>query len=462
MTAFEVHHPLLGAEVPTFESLRERADDRAREALDIAARLCMHRIFEQRQLRLLGEKLDAPPWSGSTTRVRTHPEALLPGDLVRALLVCEPERISTTLAEDLRTEAYAKVCAALGSWSGPARSAPPRLDAFELRLHPAWARRWALSDVRHRRPQVTVPGLFSALGLAGLEALASFSKPCVEGVQSRRDVALRFVQRCPRELAERLHQPVPPAYVDRHGGLAALDAALAAAPGVLVIGAPRSGRSELVRAWIRRETHDGARPDVQGRPVVLDPHRDGAAPTLPAEAIVGLTLLRGEADGAGGEDARLSWIEAHAGALGAEGSLRAVVVSSPAELPRWVERVPALSSFARVEVPALDPPSLAAIWLAHTIARPGLGLDDVLVALEAVGLDAAASIDPWAFDQLVHPAGLRVGYHEDEACRDVTEEARRSCGAAGRDPALVQALGGLAGIEALRGLEARLRLRDGA
>lgn len=457
MTAFEVHHPLLGAEVPTFESLRERADDRARESLDIAARLCMHRIFEQRQLRIRAEKLDAPPWSCSTTRLRTHPEALLPGDLLRALLVCEAERISSTLAEDLRTDAWSEVVASLGSWSGPARNAPPRLDAFELRLHPAWARRWALSDVRHRRPPVTVPGLVCALGLEGLEALGPFSKPCAEGARTRRDVALRFVQRCPRELAERLHEPVPPAYVDRHGGLAALDAALADAPGVLVVGAPRSGRSELLRAWARRATHDGARSDWQGRTVVLDPHRDGGAAVLPAGAIVVLTAPRGEPAGARGEDARLSWLAAHAETLGA---LRVAVVASPAELPRWTERVPALGSLPRVEVPAVDPPSLAAIWLAHTIARPGLGLDDVLLALEAVGLEAAARIDPWAFAQLVHPAGLLAGYAEDEACHDVIGEARRACGAAERDPALVRIVGGPAGIEALRGLEARLRLAE--
>ena len=188
MAPFEVHHPLVhspgpsgspgssgAVTVPSLESLRERADARAGESLDIAARLCMHRIAEQRQVRARAEKLDAPPWTGSTTRLRTHPEALVPGDLLKALVVCEPERIAATLAEDLRTEAYAEVVSSLGSWSGPARSAPPRLDAFELRLHPAWARRWALADVRHRRPPVTVPGLFSSLGLAGLEGLAPFS-----------------------------------------------------------------------------------------------------------------------------------------------------------------------------------------------------------------------------------------------------------------------------------------------
>jgi hypothetical protein len=448
----EVHHPLLGAEVPTFESLRERADARGRESLEIAARLCMHRVAEQRQLRARAEKLDAPPWPGRATRLRTHAEALLPGDLLRALLVSEPERISATLAEDLRTEAFGKVVSALGSWSGPARCAPPRLDAFELRLDPAWARRWALADVRHRDPQVTVSGLLSALGLAGLEGLAPFDERFVEGARTRREVALRFVQRSPRELVQRLHQPVPPAYVDRHGGLAAIDAALARAPGVLVVGSPRSGRSELVRAWVRHATHDGARLASQGRAVVLDPQREGA-PELPAGALVGLTASTGR-----GDDGRRSWLATHAEALGADGSLRAVVVVSPGELPQWVERVPALASLPRVEVPAIDSPSLAAIWLAHTISRPGLGLDDVLAVLEAVGLDAAAAIDPWALDQLVHPPGLLPGYDEGEACRELGAAG----GQASRfDPALVRALGGEAGLEALRRLEPRLRLTGG-
>lgn len=455
--------------VPTLESLRERADARAGESLDIAARLCMHRIAEQRQVRARAEKLDAPPWTGSTTRLRTHPEALVPGDLLKALVVCEPERIAATLAEDLRTEAYAEVVSSLGSWSGPARSAPPRLDAFELRLHPAWARRWALADVRHRRPPVTVPGLFSSLGLAGLEGLAPFSKRFVEGAQTRRDVALRFVQRSPRELVQRLHEEVPPAYVDRHGGLAALDAALAQARSVLVVGEPRTGRSELLRAWVRRVTHDGARPDFEGHPVVLDPQREGASgKPVAAGALVGLAARRGAA--AGGEDVR-AWLEAHAHELDAGGSLRVVAVVDAGELPRWLEQIPALGSFARVEVPAIDPPSRAAIWLAHTLARPGLGLPEVLLALATVGPTEAARIDPWAFDGLVGPAGLRAGYDPDEACRELlaaagsgssnAEVAKDGCANERPvDPELSRALGGVAGLEALRQLEARLRLSD--
>lgn len=466
MAPFAVHHPLLpptgGAPVPTLESLRERADARAGESLDIAARLCMHRIAEQRQVRARAEKLDAPPWSGSTTRLRTHPEALVPGDLLKALLVCEPERIAATLAEDLRTEAYAEVVSSLGSWSGPARSAPPRVDAFELRMHPAWARRWALADVRHHRPPVTVPGLFSSLGLSGLEGLAPFSKRFVEGAQTRRDVALRFVQRSPRELVQRLHEAVPPAYVDRHGGLAALDAGLADAPGVLVVGEPRTGRSELLRAWVRRVTHDGARPDWEGRPVVLDPQREGAPAEVAAGALVGLTA-RHDAAG-GGEDVR-AWLEAHAQELGAGGSLRVVVVVEAGELPHWLARLPVLGAFARVEVPAIDPPSRAAIWLAHTLARPGLGLPEVLLALTAVGLGPAATIDPWGFDGLMGPAGLRAGYDPDEACREVLAAAGRGSGSGSAgsanerpvDPELARALGGAAGLEALRQLEARLR-----
>lgn len=462
--AFEVHHPLVGALVPSLESLRQRADARAGESLEIAARLCMHRIFEQRQLRARAEKLDAPPWAGSTTRLRTHPEALVPGDLLKALLVCEPERIAATLAEDLRAEAYADVVSALSSWSGPARNAPPRLDAFELRLHPAWARRWALADVRHRKPQVTVPGLFSALGLSGLEGLAAFSKRFVDGAQTRHEVAVKFVQRSPREVVQRLHDVVPPAYVDRHGGLAALDAGLAGAPGVLVVGAPRSGRSELLRAWVRRVTHDGLRPDWEGRVVLLDPHTKGGP--LPAGALVGLTAARG---GAADEEVRMQWLAAHAGELGAGGSLRVMVVVEPGAVPRWIERVPALGSFPRVEVPAIAPPAQAAIWLAHTLARPGLGLDHVLAVLDAVGLESAMGIDPWALDQLVRPAGLLSFYTDEDACRELTTGAaaggRPSKDATAKEqkvaPALLQALGGTAGIEALRGLEARLRPADG-
>lgn len=452
--AFEVHHPLVGAAAPSLESLRQRADARAGESLEVATRLCMHRVFEQRQLRARADKLDAPPWAGSTTRLRTHPEALVPGDLLKALLVCEPERIAATLAEDLRAEAYAEVVSALSSWSGPARSAPPRVDAFELRLHPAWARRWALADVRHRKPQVTVPGLFSALGLSGLEGLAAFSKRFVDGAQTRREVAVRFVQRSPREVVQRLHEVVPPAYVDRHGGLAALDAGLAAAPGVLVVGPPRSGRSELLRAWVRRVTHDGLRPDWEGRAVLLDPHAKGGP--LPAGALVGLTAARG-----GDDEARVQWLAAHAGELGAGGSLRALVVVEPGAVSPWIERVPALGSFARVEVPAVAPPAQAAIWLAHTMARPGLGLEHVLAVLDAVGLEPAMGIDPWALDQLVRPAGLLSFYTEEDACQalamgtDATAKERKV------GPALLQALGGAAGLEALRGLEARLRLVDG-
>jgi hypothetical protein len=467
----EVVHPLVGAAVPSLETLRERADARAGESLDIAARLCQHRVAEQRQLWARADKLDAAPWTGGSTRLRTHPEALLPGDLVRALLVCEPERIATTLADELQAEAYAEVVASLSSWSGPARNAPPRLDGWQLRMDPAWARRWALADVRHGRSPVTVQELLASLGLVGLESLAPFSKRFAAGQATRREVAERFVQRSPRELGQRLHEAVPPAYIDRHGGLAALDAALAQGPGVLVVGAPRRGRSELVRAWVRRVTAHGVRPDWQGRPVVLDPHVGGGA-AVPASAWVGLTARAhdGVDADADGEDARLRWLAAHADGLGPAGSLRVVVVVETAVLPRWLQAVPALAGLARVEVPAVDPPSLAAIWLGHTLARPGLGLDHVLAALEGVGLPEALRIDPWELEQLVRPPALRACFLADAACEVVSAGAGgrviplardRSLRARRIEPGLLEALGGAAGLERLEALEGRLRLADG-
>ena len=57
---------------------------------------------------------------------------------------------------------------------------------------------------------------------------------------------------------------MPPAYVDRHGGLAALDSALAGAPGVLVVGLGRSGMAAvelLCREGMRPAATDAKPPE---------------------------------------------------------------------------------------------------------------------------------------------------------------------------------------------------------
>jgi hypothetical protein len=138
-----------------------------------------------------------------------------------------------------------------------------------------------------------------------------------------------------------------------------------------------------------------------------------------------------------------------------------VAVVEPQELAQWLRRVPVLEAFARVEVPAVDAWALAAIWLGHAIARPGLGPEQVIAALDAIGVSAAAGIEPWAFEQLVRPQGLLAFYEDEEACRVVTAgRAGKGSGASKRgvESGIVEALGGAEGIERLGEIERRLRL----
>lgn len=444
--------------MPTLQTLRERADEAAAEALEFAARLCMHRIADQRQLRVQAKKLDAAPWSCGVTRVRTHPEALLPGDLLRALLVCDPDRIAQAFGDDLRAVPWQAVVSALGSWSGPARRAPPRVDDFTLEIDPAWARRWALADVRLGRPGITVPGLLSAIGEDGLAGLAAFSTRHEEGLATAAEVVEGIVQRMPREVGQHMHRAVPPAYVDRHDGLGQLEAALREGPGALVVGARWSGRSELLRAWVRRATADGTRDDWEGRAVVLDPHRDGGqGGAVPSGAVVGLTAAREE------PEAAVRWVLTRAGALA---SLRVALVVD-AEAVDELRRVPALAQYRVVEVPPVDAWSRAAMWVAHTVAHPGIGVAEALQALHAVGLENAGRMEPWAFEQLVSVSGLLSFYDGDEARRVIGAggdgqvlQLRREAGALERrvDPGLLEAIGGAEGLRRLQAIEGRLRV----
>jgi hypothetical protein len=388
--------------------------------LETAAKLAAWRTNLSDQIHALRSARGARPWQGAVLRGPGGlPPGLQPVDLLRALLADQTEAIASIVPAPnglLRETA--------NHWKQIATQASagtvPALD-FD------WARRFALADVRHGEPHVDVPYLIASLGHDTLKLLLPLSKLVDEDLASGREVLRRCTENARRGTQDRLFEPLLPAYLDRHGGVEAIDRAVQQHHGVLIVGQEETGRTALLEAWLRRLRFLG-KPEISaGLHVYQNPFdepwvKDEAQIQKIAESASLLALTpKGrpafydsrEEDPLAPDDvcADRLWSyepEYPDGALETRLIARCaqwasepwkqvfvIIVVTPAERERLVSRVPLIAEFPAVEVPPIATQDHLPIWLCHTMDRPELGLDQALAVMSELRPADVLAMAPW-------------------------------------------------------------------
>lgn len=422
-----VHHPLIHGACPTLDVLKSRADTRARKVLDTASALAQWRLTMTEQIRDLRKARGAHPWpaAGNTPpcHVGSEPVSvrspdMLPADLLRALLATEPEAISRIVPSPNQALAQAS-----SQWSQLAQDTTGPAPALDF----AWARRFAIADMRHDRPPVDVSYLIASLGYDTWDALVPFSALSEEGSASKREVLRQCVVNARQACGDRLFEPLLPAYFDRHGGMDALDLAMQQHHGVLIVGHEETGRTALLEAWLQRLVLGPRPPEWEGLRVFQNPFDEPWAkdPSLlekMADSAIVLALApKGrrvfydprEEDPLhpdqpwperlwafepeypdGSLETRL--VE-HCAQWASEPWKRVfiILVVTPAERERLVARVPLIAQFPAVDVPAFATQDHLPIWLCHTMERPRRGLEQALAIMSELRPADVLAMRPW-------------------------------------------------------------------
>lgn len=406
---FDVIHPLLGVEPTELATILERANPQAKRVLDAMGRLHALRRKGHEALQQRVQQYSNAQWPGSGAGLSTICDGVVPGDLFQALLATEATTLFAPLENELVLDdalQRAKLCAER------LVDAPEPLEGATL--DPAWAQRWALAEQRHGARTIDLPYLIASLGLGELSSLAQFSTEYLEGNGSARDVSGRYCSRAADEIGTWMFEDVSAAYLDIDHQIGALDEAFSRSGRVLLVGPRGSGRTALLRAWLDAVDHD--------RPVSMDPHAE-AQPSEPSPikepTLIGIgTPHRGmerehaftphnlTADFRDLRRARDTWLEEHADELSPEGLVQAVIVLDPEDHEEVLRGAPGLAEFEVLRLPEREPIHTAMIWLAHTMEDPSRRLPEVLCALHSIGVETAASIEPWKFRQLL-PAAIR-------------------------------------------------------
>ena len=417
---FRVHHPVLDTKIPPLRELRERATSRALEILDAAARAASWRVQREMQLQALRDELATAPRNGKPHRIEPVRHEVRPIDLLRALLAVTPDVIGGLLP----------------GANGPLRQAAARWTMQvqgdrvigDLCLESRWARRWAMADHVFDAPEVTTAYLLASVGYETLRALAPLSSLVEQDLASLHDVHRRFMQAALAYTDHRIFEPLLPAYYDRHGGLSAIDEALASHHGVVLVGPEGSGRTALLEAWLRRmqlgEGTDATRgldvlcnpfdadwmndeasmervvtekPSLlaltpKGRRVFFDPRDDD---TVRDDGVSPARLWDYEPEYASGSPETRLLTRCSEWASEPWRRVYVIVVLTEAERERLVARAPMVADFPAVRVPPLDTRDHLPVWLCHGIDREGLGIDQALAILSELRPADVARVKPW-------------------------------------------------------------------
>jgi hypothetical protein len=194
-------------------------------------------------------------------------------------------------------------------------------------------------------------------------------------------------------------EDVAPAYLNRHGGLEDLDAALREAPGAVIVGPPRSGRRTLARAWGEQARDgktalDGYRPWVDPLNTVYEGNEAEWESFASKRVVMMLTSVT--------EDAQARHVAQRFGSWATSGAhVRVLLLSTEEHLDALHQAVPAARDFAEVRVPPLEDIDRLPIWMCHAIDDPRLGLDHAVGAITDLDPAEVRRIDPWDFASLL-------------------------------------------------------------
>ncbi len=246
-------HRLTRAAIVALDSLRARCEPSAREVLDVALRLAAWRLGVQDELLERVELLRVTPWIDSFVPLPT-PRALISEDVLRALIVVDPELVWGCLVEGVgEREAFSGLVALwrqrLASASAPAA----------LPLDPYWARRLSISDRFYAPLQgdapapVRRPELLALIETRAVAELLSLNREFDEGLEEYAETERLFRRRRALGLDERgittgLRR-MGPAFLDIGGAFTALDEAMARPPGAVILGPDAGLRRDLLARW---------------------------------------------------------------------------------------------------------------------------------------------------------------------------------------------------------------------
>jgi hypothetical protein len=248
----QVFHPLLGKPSLRIDDLVDRCDAEARATLVLATAFAQRRIAIQTRLDALAAGLQRAPWAEPLISWRDPSRGVTATDLMRALIARHPEQImEATFARgeiDASFAAAVDQCRALAGATGD--DAPARLE-----IDPTWARRWgSIDDAK----SIDRDALLGCLSESCYRQLARFRRDFVDGLVTEQEALSALLDRLAHAGVRcAFIAPLPPAYWDRHRGLAALDELLVRSPGAVIVGAAGSGRHALIEAWGRRLRREG-------------------------------------------------------------------------------------------------------------------------------------------------------------------------------------------------------------
>ncbi|MEZ4385917.1 MAG: hypothetical protein R3A79_31650 [Nannocystaceae bacterium] len=469
MTLPPLLHPLVDVPCPTLGDLLERAGLEASRALEAAARLAAQRIAAQEQVAALRGAILSPPWPEHLPPWPLPPRALTAGDVGRGLLATLPHVVEELLLDDPSEGSARRLREDVERWRRAAELPGAALDRDAPLARP-FARRWAMTLTADATRPI---GALQLLGHGVSAGMVPYLGRYVEGLVTS-DVAELELRDSLAIAAERdgwrgppLDPEVPEPYLDRHGGVAAVERALCEGPGVFLVGEAGSGRRALLRACQRRHLAGDGPPALRGfgfgfhvdyvyelpwitaRGALITP------PEIAARRVFALVGLGVDAllDPRTEEPLPRAWHAALDAALERSGDgdgLRLALGVTPRQREHLLRRHPGLAALRVVEVPAPTP--LEAVMFA---------MCDVF-ALEA---SAGAPIDLarilWWRSRLrpeertpaalAEPAPRHIARHFARTRRD------RGGGLSGRQAALLQSLGlGEPDLDALLELEAKL------
>ncbi len=403
----EVSHPCLARTLPTVPELLEVADPPARRVLARASALCRARAAGARELVARARHLTRGPWLEEPLLERVPTEALTETDLLRALMVEETGAVAALLPGGAG-EPFAR---AVDDFKLVTEAASNQRE--HPVLEPGWARRWTLAEAtsahgRRVAGGVGIDALLRWLSARGLERLLELDEAQLAGARTSGEL----LSACWGRLAERAGSPfeeVPRAYLDRHGGLEALDRALADSPGAMLVGAEGSGRRALAEAWGWRLRAGGGPPSLAGfRPTVARFFRFEARERARWAERLGpgprVALLDPREGDMAFDTYECRWpltrelVEVlGARAAEPEGALRVVVVVTPAELEQLISEVPIARRFARIAVPPGELLDRVPYWMCAAMGRPQVNVYAVAQVVQWLGEDFATRA-PWRLE----------------------------------------------------------------